>query len=133
MKLIKLYETKSCDGCGKVVGEVWLEGLDYICPLDLFDSGALKALVMLNKACLSQNQFLDYANGRKCKALYLTQPHRYLAPQDLPAGMHAPQNFCYGDDCIYLAIHKIWADKILSGEKQIEIRKSFIDYVFFVW
>jgi len=125
MKLIKLYETKNAGGIGAVVGEVELDRVIDIDPIDLFEETPEIVLHALKRAGLTQNQFIKYSDWDICKAIYVKNPKRYEKPEKLPEGIRAPQNFCYGPNCIYLSIHKKWADKILSGKKDIEIRKKF--------
>lgn len=121
---IKLYETKSQGGCGKIVGEVDYLGSFRVDPLCLFDECAEYVNSLLKAGCLAKNQFLKYANGKTRYAWFISNPVKYSKPKELPNGIKAPQSWRYCAGGVILAIHKEWNEKILSGEKTVEFRST---------
>lgn len=124
--IVKLYETKNSGGCGKIVGEIDVDGYNLLKPLDLFEKNPREYMLYeLEQACISQNQFLRYANGKSCKGWQIMDHIKYEDPVDLPDGIKAPQSYLWHNGYLILAIHKAHSDKIFEGKKTIEIRHTY--------
>jgi len=120
--IFKLLETKSSGGCGMIVGEFETRWVEMITPENCKRFRYIRKI--LRKSCLSREELLNYANGKTVYGLYVGEYERYKKPT--PYNKRAPMSWCYeNDDTVILSIHKKWADKILSGEKTMELRKSY--------
>ena len=120
--IVKLLETKSAGGCGKIVGQFNAYWVKTISPESCLKFKYLRNI--LNMSCLSRDEFMEYANDKTCYGWFINDVERYREP--MPYDKRAPQSWCYEDDfTVILSIHKRWSDKILSGEKTMEIRKSY--------
>ena len=122
MKVLMAF-TKTSGGSGKIEGEFTTNVIFKADPLDLFNRNAIYMRNILKQACLTKNQFLEYANGKPKFAWNVLNPIRYERKFELPKRM--PQSWCYIDDnTILLAIKKNWGDLILDGKKTKEIRAT---------
>ena len=118
-----IYETKNGGGYGKIVGEIFVNKFVEISPLNLFNRKKDITEEYLKKACLTDHNFLEYANGKTCYGWIISSSFKYNVPIEL---YNPPQSWQYDNNySIILSVHKKWIKKILIGEKTIEIRKSY--------
>jgi len=122
MKVL-LIVTKSTGGSGNIVGEFRTNKIFKIHPLNLYDANAIYARNILKQACLTKYQFLKYANNKVCYAWNVINPIKY--EREFIPTKRTPQSWVYLDEnTILMSIYKEWADKIFSGKKTLEIRKT---------
>ena len=122
MKVL-LIVTKGTGGSGNIVGEFRTNKIFKIHPLNLFDTNKVYAKNILKQACLTKYEFLEYANDKECSAWNIINPIKY--EREFISPKRTPQSWQYLDEnTILMSIYKKWADKIFSGEKTLEIRKT---------
>ena len=94
----------------------------------------------IGDTCLSYGQLYDYLKNKKGYAIHISNLEIIDRPYDLYEWFNkdekpltkAPQNMCYcyhwlGDEYILISIKPEWVEKILNGEKTIEVRKSIVN------
>lgn len=90
--------------------------------------------------CLTTNQIKKYLGDKKGYAIHISNLEIFDRPYDLYEWFNkdekpltkAPQNMCYcyhwlGDEYVLISIKPKWVEKILNGEKTIEVRKSIVN------
>lgn len=99
----------------------------------------------LGNTCLSYEQLNLYLENKKGYAIHISNLEIIDEPLDLEKGgiykdngyrtkmlTKAPQNMQYvndifGRECVLISIKPEWVEKILNGEKTIEVRKSIVN------
>jgi len=118
-----IYETKNGGGYGKIVGEMVIQRIYVMNPLELFDENKAYMERCLKLACLTDHNFLEYANGKTCYGWGISSVTRYKEPEECD---NPPQSWKYDrDDNVIISISPKWVEKIFNGEKIIEVRKSY--------
>ena len=120
---------------GKIVAQCDCEKIETICPefgyLDAACEGG--AGYILDKACLTRQQLIDYGKGEWLSALHLSNIEVFDNPKKLiDFGVKkAPQNmmkvFDYkGNEYVLISIRPEHLANILNGKKTIEVRKKIL-------
>ena len=131
---------------GKIVAQCDCEKIETICPefgyLDAACEGG--AGYILDKACLTRQQLIDYGKGEWLNALYLSNLETFDYPKKLSyfGVKKAPQNMCYkrypvpfdnelggweiDKETIIISIKPEHLKNILNGKKTIEVRKKIL-------
>ena len=120
---------------GKIVAQCDCEKIETICPefgyLDAACEGG--AGYILDKACLTRQQLIDYGKGEWLSALHLCNLEVFDNPKKLSDfGVEkAPQNMrkCFddkGNEYILISVHPEHLVNILKGKKTIEVRKKIL-------
>ena len=120
---------------GKIVAQCDCEKIETICPefgyLDAACEGG--AGYILDKACLTRQQLIDYGKGEWLNALHLCNLEVFDNPKKLSDfGVEkAPQNMrkCFddkGNEYILISVHPEHLVNILKGKKTIEVRKKIL-------
>lgn len=120
---------------GKIVAQCDCEKIETICPefgyLDAACEGG--AGYILDKACLTRQQLIDYGKGEWLSALHLCNLEVFDNPKKLiDFGVKkAPQNmmkvFDYkGNEYVLISIRPEHLKNILNGKKTIEVRKKIL-------
>lgn len=131
---------------GKIVAQCDCEKIETICPefgyLDAACEGG--AGYILDKACLTRQQLIDYGKGEWLSALHLCNLEVFDNPKELRyyGVKTAPQNMCYkrypvpfdnelggweiDKETIIISIKPEHLKNILNGKKTIEVRKKIL-------
>lgn len=120
---------------GKIVAQCDCEKIETICPefgyLDAACEGG--AGYILDKACLTRQQLIDYGKGEWLSALYLSNIEEFDNPKELRyyGVKKAPQNMmkCFddkGNEYILISVRPEHLKNILNGKKTIEVRKKIL-------
>ena len=120
---------------GKIVAQCDCEKIETICPefgyLDAACEGG--AGYILDKACLTRQQLIDYGKGEWLSALHLSNLETFDNPKELSdfGVKTAPQNMrkCFddkGNEYILISIRPEHLKNILNGKKTIEVRKKIL-------
>lgn len=120
---------------GKIVAQCDCEKIETICPefgyLDAACEGG--AGYILDKACLTRQQLIDYGKGEWLSALHLSNLETFDNPKELRdyGVKKAPQNMrkCFddkGNEYILISVHPEHLANILKGKKKIEVRKKIL-------
>ena len=131
---------------GKIVAQCDCEKIETICPefgyLDAACEGG--AGYILDKACLTRQQLIDYGKGEWLSALHLSNLETFDYPKKLSdfGVKKAPQNMCYkrypvpfdnelggweiDKETIIISIKPEHLKNILNGKKTIEVRKKIL-------
>lgn len=120
---------------GKIVAQCDCEKIETICPefgyLDAACEGG--SGYILDKACLTRQQLIDYGKGEWLSALHLSNLETFDNPKKLSGfGVKtAPQNMrkCFddkGNEYILISVHPEHLVNILKGKKTIEVRKKIL-------
>lgn len=120
---------------GKIVAQCDCEKIETICPefgyLDAACEGG--AGYILDKACLTRQQLIDYGKGKWLNALHLSNLEVFDNPKKLSdfGVKKAPQNMmkCFddkGNEYILISIRPDHLKNILNGKKTIEVRKKIL-------
>ena len=110
------------------------------------DKDDINCLMFDNKlTCLTTNQIKEYLGDKKGYAIHISNLEIFYVPLDLEKGgiykdngyrtkmlTKAPQNMQYindifGGEWVLISIRPEWVEKILNGEKTIEVRKSIVN------
>ena len=115
---------------GNIVGDFngKIEKMIYLKDYAKYASYPLSFNDILTKSCLTENQIKDYGKERNLFALHIKDLNVFRSPLGL--AFRAPQNMCYlgwnGQMCVLISIRPEWVEKIISGDKTIEIRSKVI-------
>ncbi len=120
---------------GKIVAQCDCEKIETICPefgyLDAACEGG--AGYILDKACLTRKDLVDYGKGKYLYALHLSNLEVFNNSKDLSdfGVKTAPQNMrkCFddkGNEYILISIRPEHLKNILNGKKTIEVRKKIL-------
>lgn len=120
---------------GKIVAQCDCEKIETICPefgyLDAACEGG--AGYILDKACLTRQQLIDYGKGEWLSALHLSNLETFDNPKELSdfGVKTAPQNMmkCFddkGNEYILISVRPEHLKNILNGKKTIEVRKKIL-------
>ena len=101
---------------------------------------AINLKPIIEKSCLSLEEMKKYIGDKKGYAIHISNLEIIDRPYDLYEWFNkdekpltkSPQNMCYcyhwlGDEYILISIRPEWVEKILNGEKTIEVRKSIVN------
>ena len=120
---------------GKIVAQCDCEKIETICPefgyLDAACEGG--AGYILDKACLTRQQLIDYGKGEWLSALHLSNLETFDNPKELRdyGVKKAPQNMMKvfddkGNEYVLISIRPEHLANILNGKKTIEVRKRIL-------
>lgn len=120
---------------GKIVAQCDCEKIETICPefgyLDAACEGG--AGYILDKACLTRQQLIDYGKGEWLSALHLCNLEVFDNPKKLSdfGVKKAPQNMMKvfddkGNEYVLISIRPEHLANILNGKKTIEVRKKIL-------
>mgnify|MGYP001625128118 FL=1 len=120
---------------GKIVAQCDCEKIETICPefgyLDAACEGG--AGYILDKACLTRQQLIDYGKGEWLSALHLCNLEVFDNPKELRdyGVKKAPQNMMKvfddkGNEYVLISIRPEHLANILNGKKTIEVRKRIL-------
>lgn len=120
---------------GKIVAQCDCEKIETICPefgyLDAACEGG--AGYILDKACLTRQQLIDYGKGEWLSALHLSNLETFDNPKELRdyGVKKAPQNMMKvfddkGNEYVLISVRPEHLVNILKGKKTIEIRKKIL-------
>ena len=120
---------------GKIVAQCDCEKIETICPefgyLDAACEGG--SGYILDKACLTRQQLIDYGKGEWLSALHLCNLEVFDNPKELRdyGVKKAPQNMMKvfddkGNEYVLISIRPEHLANILNGKKTIEVRKRIL-------
>lgn len=106
---------------------------------------AINLKPIIEKSCLSLEEMKKYIGDKKGYAIHISNLDIFDEPLDLEKGgiykdngyrtkmlTKAPQNMQYvndifGRECVLISIKPEWVEKILNGEKTIEVRRVVVN------